>query len=44
MRAESRCLSLEITSDERFVFGGYADSSIRKWSTETLQCELQFVK
>ena len=44
MRAESRCLSLEVSSDESFVYGGYADSSIRKWSTETLQCEIQFLK
>ena len=40
MRAESRCLSLEVSQDEKFVFGGYADSSIRKWNAETLQCDL----
>ena len=44
MRSESKCLSLEVSKDERFIFGGYADSSIRKWSLETLSCELHFVK
>ena len=44
MRAESKCLSLEVTADQRFEFGGYEDSSIRKWNLETLHCELQFVK
>ena len=44
MRAESRCLSLEVSSDERYIFGGYADSSIRRWNTQTLQCELHFLK
>lgn len=44
MRAESKCLSLEVSQDQKFVYGGYADSSIRKWSLETLHCELHFVK
>jgi len=44
MRAETKCLSLEVTADEKFVFGGYADSSIRKWNLQTLSCDLHFVK
>ena len=43
-RAEARCLSLAITEDEKFVFGGYEDSSIRKWDTESGNCVLHFVK
>lgn len=44
MKAESKCLSLEVSQDERFIFGGYADSSIRKWSLDSMSCELHFVK
>lgn len=44
MRAESKCLSLEVSADQKFVYGGYEDSSIRKWNRETLHCELHFVK
>jgi len=44
MRAESKCLSLEVSADQRFVYGGYEDSSIRKWNLDTLHCELHFVK
>ena len=33
-----------MSHDEHFVFAGYADSSIRKWSLESLSCELHFVK
>ena len=44
MRAETKCLSVEVTADQKFVYGGYADSSIRKWSTEDSHCELHFVK
>ena len=40
MRAETKCLSLEVTANERYCFGAYADSSIRKWDLETLHCEL----
>ena len=43
-RAETRCLSLAITEDEKFVYGGYEDSSIRKWDTENGNCVLHFVK
>ena len=44
MRAESKCLSLEVSADQKFVYGGYEDSSIRKWNLDTLHCELHFVK
>ena len=44
MRAETKCMSLEVTADEKYIFAGYADSSIRKWSLETGHCELHFVK
>ena len=44
IRVESKCLSLAISKDERFVFGGYEDSSIRKWEVETGNCVLHFVK
>ena len=44
MRAETKCMSLDVTADERFIFAGYADSSIRKWNLETGHCELHFVK
>ena len=44
MRAETKCLSLEVSSDEKHIYGGYEDSSIRKWSTEDSHCELHFVK
>jgi len=44
MRSEARCLSLEVSRDQRFVYGGYADSSVRKWSVDTLHCDLHFLK
>lgn len=44
MRAESKCLTLEVSADEKYIYGGYEDSSIRKWNRETLHCELHFVK
>ena len=44
IRADSKCLSLAISSDEQFIFGGYEDSSIRKWEVETGNCVLHFVK
>ena len=43
-RAETKCLSLAIAEDEKFVYGGYEDSSIRKWDTENGNCVLHFVK
>lgn len=43
-RAEAKCLSLAVSEDEKFVFGGYEDSSIRKWDTETGNCTLHFIK
>lgn len=44
LKAESRCLSLEVSADQKFIYGGYADSSIRKWNVETYHCDLHFVK
>ena len=44
MRTEAKCLSLEVSADQKFVFGGYDDSSIRKWNLDTLHCELHFVR
>ena len=44
MRAETKCMSLEVTADEKYIFAGYADYCIRKWSLETGHCELHFVQ
>jgi len=33
-RTESRCLSLDIL-DDKFIYAGYADSSIRKWDLQS---------
>ena len=43
-RAEVKCLSFCITSDEKYIIGGYEDSSIRKWNINNGNCELHFVK
>ena len=44
VRADSKCLSLAITLDEKHIICGYEDSSIRKWEVETGNCVLHFVK
>jgi len=44
VKQEVRCLSLEVTSDQKYIFAGYSDSSIRKWELETGNCVLHFQK
>lgn len=44
VKAETRCLSIDLSSDSKFIFGGYADSSIRKWDLESGNCTLHFQK
>ena len=42
VKAETRCFSLALTHDEKYIFGGYADSSIRKWDLTNGNCILHF--
>lgn len=35
-----RCLSLEISADDKFIWAGYSDGSIRKWDLEASNCIL----
>jgi WD40 repeat protein len=39
-KTESRCLSLEVSPDDKFIFSGYADGSIRKWEILSGNCVL----
>ena len=39
-KAETRCLCMEMSACGKFVFAGYADSSVRKWELETGNCTL----
>ena len=36
-----RCLSLEVTADDKIIWAGYSDGSIRKWDLEASNCILQ---
>lgn len=35
-----RCLSLEVTADDKFIWAGYSDGTVRKWDLEASNCVL----
>lgn len=43
-KTESKCLSIGLSSDTKFAFAGYEDSSVRKWDLSTGECLFHFVK
>lgn len=43
-KTESKCLSIGLSSDNKFAFAGYEDSSVRKWDLSTGECLFHFVK
>lgn len=44
VKAESKCLCLEVTADGKHVYAGYADSSVRKWELDSGNCVLHLQK
>lgn len=39
-KSESRCICLEVASDGKHVWAGYADSSVRRWEIDSGNCTL----
>lgn len=43
-KCETRCLCVQVSSDGKHVYAGYADSSVRRWEVDSGNCTLHFQK